>query len=176
MWNLAPHDLSILLYLLEETPRSIIALGRSFIKPDVEDVVFLFLEFPSGTIAHVHVSWLDPSKVRRVTVVGERKMAVYDDLDSEQKLKLYDRGFESTLFKEGGIQDYQVRLRAGDILAPKVETTEPLRIECSHFVECVRDGKTPLTDGWSGHRVVLALDAAQKSLESGGSQIGIEAD
>ncbi len=168
MWNLAPHDLSILFYLLEETPESVVALGRSFIKPDVEDVVFLYLRFPSGSIAHVHVSWLDPSKVRRMTVVGERKMVVYDDLDSEQKLKVYDKGFETSLFEDGGIQDYQVRLRAGDIHSPKVETTEPLKIECRHFVECVSQGKKPLTDGWNGHRVVAALAAAQESLASGG--------
>ena len=171
MWNLAPHDLSILFYLLEEEPVGVIALGRSFIKPEVEDVVFLFVEFSSGSVAHVHVSWLDPSKVRRTTVVGERQMAVYDDLDSEQKLKLYDRGFESTLFEDGGIQDYQVRLRAGDILAPRIKTTEPLRLECSHFVECVREGGRPLTDGWNGHRVVRTLHAAQRSLEAGGRRI-----
>jgi predicted dehydrogenase len=171
MWNLAPHDLSILFYLFEETPRMVIAQGRSFIKPDVEDVVFLFLEFPSGRIAHVHVSWLDPSKVRRMTVVGERKMAVYDDLDSEQKLKVYDKGFETSLFDDGGIQDYQVRLRAGDILSPKVGTTEPLKIECEHFVECVAGGKRPLTDGWNGHRVVAALAAAEESLAAGGKPV-----
>lgn len=173
MWNLAPHDLSILFYLLDETPRSVVALGRSFIKPGVEDVVFLFLEFPSGSMAHVHVSWLDPSKVRRTTVVGEKQMAVYDDLDSEQKLKLYDRGFESALFEDGGIQDYLVRLRAGDILAPRVKTTEPLRVECSHFIECIAEGKTPLTDGWNGHRVVATLHAAQQSLESDGKKIDL---
>jgi predicted dehydrogenase len=175
MWNLAPHDLSILFYLLEETPSSILAVGRSYLKPGVEDVVFLFMDFPSGVLAHVHVSWLDPSKVRRLTVVGERKMAVYDDLDDEQKLKLYDRGFESALFEEGGIRDYQVRLRAGDILAPKVENTEPLRVECAHFVECVREKKRPLTDGWNGHRVVVALAAADESLRAGGKRIAIDA-
>jgi predicted dehydrogenase len=174
MWNLAPHDLSIIFYLLDEPAVSVIALGRSFLKPGIEDVVFLFLEFASGIVAHVHVSWLDPSKVRRVTVVGERKMAVYDDLDSEQKLKLYDRGYESALFEEGGMQDYQVRLRAGDILAPKVETTEPLRIECAHFLACIREKKRPLTDAWSGHRVVSALAAAGRSLAAGGARIVIE--
>ncbi len=173
MWNLAPHDLSILFYLLEEPPVAIRALGRSFIKPDVEDVVFLFLEFASGSMAHVHVSWLDPSKVRRVTVVGEKRMVVYDDLDSEQKLKLYDRGFESTLFEDGGILDYQVRLRGGDILAPKIENREPLRVECEHFIECVREGKPPLTGGRNGHRVVQALAAADESLRTGGGRIEI---
>lgn len=174
MWNLAPHDLSILFYLLDEAPKSVVALGRAFLKPGVEDVVFLFLEFPSGSIAHVHVSWLDPSKVRRLTVVGEKQMAVYDDLDSEQKLKLYDRGFESTLFQDGGYQDYQVRLRGGDIHVPKIETTEPLKVECSHFLECVREGKRPLTDGWNGHRVVAALAAADRSLKEGGAKVAVE--
>ncbi|MFH1279086.1 MAG: Gfo/Idh/MocA family oxidoreductase [Candidatus Eisenbacteria bacterium] len=173
MWNLAPHDLSILFYLLEEAPSSVVALGRAFLKPGVEDVVFLFLEFPSGSVAHVHVSWLDPSKVRRLTVVGEKQMAVYDDLDSEQKLKLYDRGFESTLFQDGGLEDYRVRLRGGDIHAPKIETTEPLKVECSHFVECVREGKRPLTDGWNGHRVVAALAAADRSLKAGGARVAV---
>lgn len=173
MWNLAPHDLSILFYLLDEEPASVIALGKAFLKPGVEDVVFLFLEFASGVIAHVHVSWLDPSKVRRTTVVGEKRMAVYDDLDSEQKLKLYDRGFESTLFEEGGMRDYQVRLRAGDILAPKIETTEPLRLECAHFLECIQGKKRPLTDAWNGHRVVAALAAAGESLRAGGKKIAV---
>ncbi len=175
MWNLAPHDLSILFYLLGEAPLSVVANGRAFLKPGVEDVVFLYFEFPSGSVAHVHVSWLDPTKVRRLTVVGEKKMAVYDDLDSEQKLKLYDRGMESILFEDGGIRDYQVRLRAGDIHAPKVENTEPLRIECAHFVECVQEKKRPLTDGWNGHRVVAALAAADRSLKASGAKIEIDA-
>ncbi len=171
MWNLAPHDLSIVFYLLEEEPIAVRALGQSFLKPGIEDVVFLYLEFPSGKIAHVHVSWLDPSKVRRVTVVGGKKMAIYDDLDSEQKLKIYDRGFDSVLFEEGGIRDYQVRLRGGDIHAPKIEGTEPLRVECAHFIECIRDGKTPLSDGRSGLRVVAGLEAAAESLANGGKRV-----
>jgi len=173
MWNLAPHDVSILNFIMGEAPVAVRSLGKSFIKPGIEDVVFLYFEYPSGSVAHVHVSWLDPSKVRRVTVVGEKKMAVYDDLDSEQKLKLYDRGMESTLFEEGGIRDYQVRLRAGDILSPKVANIEPLREECSHFIECVRLGKKPLTDGRNGLRVVQALAAAEESLHDGGKRVEI---
>ncbi len=138
MWNLAPHDVSIVNYITGESPMAVRAVGESFIKPGIEDVVFLYFEYPSGVAAHVHVSWLDPSKVRRVTAVGEKKMAVYDDLDSEQRLKIYDRGLESTLFEEGGITDYQVKLRAGDILSPKIANTEPLRLECAHFIDCVR--------------------------------------
>lgn len=173
MWNLAPHDVSILNYIFDAAPLSVRSLGQSFIKPGIEDVVFLYYEYPSGSVAHVHVSWLDPSKVRRVTVVGEKKMAVYDDLDNEQKLKVYDRGFDSTLFEEGGIRDYQVRLRAGDILSPKIPNTEPLRTECTHFIDCAREGTRPLTDGENGLRVVQALAAAEESLRGDGRKVDI---
>jgi predicted dehydrogenase len=176
MWNLAPHDISILLFLLDEMPASVSAMGKSFVRPGQEDVVFLYLEFPSGALAHVHVSWLDPSKVRRVTVVGERQMAVYDDLDPEAKVKVYDKGVDTHVVPhEGGLADYALSLRAGDIVCPRIAWKEPLALECAHFVDCVRTGQTPRSDGRSGYRVTRVLEAAQESLVAQGRRIAVGA-
>lgn len=168
MWNLAPHDISILIYLMEEFPVAVSAFGKSFIQKGIEDVVFMYIEFPSGAVAHVHTSWLDPSKVRKLTVVCEKKMVVYDDVDNEAKLKIYDKGFETKLATDGGIRDYIIRPRAGAIFIPKVDNTEPLKIECSHFIECIMNGKRPLTDGLNGMRVVNVLETAGASLKDCG--------
>jgi len=174
MWNLAPHDISILLFLFDELPLAVTATGKAFVRPEQEDVVFVYLEFESGAVAHVHVSWLDPSKVRRVTVVGERQMAVYDDLDPEAKLRIYDKGVDQQVIPhEGGLADYSLRLRAGDIVCPQIPWTEPLLLECAHFVECVRDGKRPRTDGENGLRVTRVLEAAQESLRSQGRRVAL---
>ena len=172
MWNLAPHDISILLFLFDELPGAVTATGKAFVRPEQEDVVFVYIEFPSGAVAHLHVSWLDPSKVRRVTVVGERQMAVYDDLDPEAKLRIYDKGIDQQVIPhEGGLADYTVKLRAGDIVCPQIPWKEPLLLECAHFVECVRNGQTPRTDGENGLRVTQVLEAAQQSLRSQGRRV-----
>lgn len=168
MWNLAPHDISIFLYLLDEFPTAVSAIGKSFIRKDLEDVVFMYIEFHSGIIAHLHTSCLDPSKIRKTTIVCEKKMIIYDDVDNEGRVKIYDKGFETTLATDGGIQDYIIRPRAGDILIPKIDNTEPLRIETSHFIECIQNGAKPLTDGLNGLRVVNVLETAQNSLNEGG--------
>jgi predicted dehydrogenase len=175
MWNLAPHDISILLFLLDEFPVAVTAQGRAFVQSDLHDVVFMFLEFPSGAVAHVHVSWLDPSKVRRTTLVGEGRMAVYDDLDPEAKVKVYDKGVDTWgIPHEGNLAAYAISLRAGNILCPKIDWKEPLAQECAHFVECIRSGTTPRTDGKNGYRVTKVLEAAQQSLDAGGSRVEIE--
>ena len=174
MWNLAPHDISILLFLFDEMPVGVTATGKGFVRPEQEDVVFVYLEFGSGAVAHVHVSWLDPSKVRRVTVVGERQMAVYDDLDPEAKLRIYDKGVDQQVVpQEGGLADYTLKLRAGDIVCPQIPWKEPLLLECAHFVECVREGRTPRTDGENGLRVTQVLEAAQQSLRSQGRRVAL---
>lgn len=173
LWNLAPHDISILLYVLGESPSSVAARGKAFLQPGIEDVAFLYLEFPSGAVAHVHVSWLDPSKVRRVTVVGEGRMAVFDDLDNEAKVRLYDRGAETVLARDGGPRDYEARLRAGDIRIPRIDRTEPLRAECEHFLACIRGEAPPRAGAAAGRRVVEVLEAAQRSLESGGAAVAL---
>jgi len=177
LWNLAPHDVSIILYLFEEYPRAVIAHGLAHIRKGVEDVAFMYLEFPSGKIAHVHVSWLDPSKVRNMTVIGSRRMAVYDDLDSEARLKIYDHGFEIEPITSGidhsDPASYRFRARAGDIICPNIAWKEPLSVECQHFIEVIRSGGVSLTDGENGLRVVRVLDAATLSMRQQGKRVEI---
>lgn len=171
LWNLAPHDVSIILFLIGEMPVSVRCLGTSFLQPGIEDVAFMYLEFASGLVAHVHVGWLDPSKIRTLTVVGSGQMAIYDDVDNEAKLKVYDKGVETQLGKDGSLIEYSTRLRAGDIWIPKINETEPLKKECQHFVDCIRSGAKPRTDGLNGLRVTKILEAAQKSLKSNGERV-----
>jgi len=173
LWNFAPHDISIILYLMESEPIRVAAQGLCCIQKGIEDVVFMHLEFASGVSAHIHISWLDPNKVRKMTVVGSKKMVVYDDIESDAKIQIYDKGIDKkdlkkSLGKFETFGDFQLLLRAGDIYMPKIDFVEPLKVECSHFVECVREGRKPLTDGYDGLRVVKVLETAQKSLESGG--------
>jgi len=174
MWNFAPHDLSILCHWLNAEPSRVMASGHSYIQPGIEDVVFLNLEFPGEVGAHVHISWLDPLKVRRMTVVGSEKMVVYDDVSADAKIMLYDKGVTKQLNDGSGASlgsyrtfgEFQLLLRAGDVVIPKVEFTEPLKLECQHFVDCIRSGQTPRTDGRQGLQVVRALEAADRSLAS----------
>ena len=172
LWNFAPHDLSILLHWLEGDPVSVLARGYSYIQPGIEDVVFMTLDYPGGVGANVHISWLDPLKVRQMTVVGSEKMVVYDDVSADARLRLYDKGVtrsaKTSLGRYETFGDFQLLLRAGDVLIPKVDFEEPLKVECQHFVDCIRDGTRPLTDGESGLRVVSILEAAQRSLAAGG--------
>jgi len=172
LWSFAPHDLSVVLHLLEMEPLDVVARGSSFLQEGVEDVVFVDLRFPGGKLAHVHVSWLDPHKLRKFTVVGTQKMVVFDDMEASEKIRIYDKGVD----RAGEVVSYgdALTVRNGDILIPKISLQEPLRLECSHFVECVRERKTPLTDGLDGLRVVKVLDAAQRSLKSGGAPVAIQ--
>ena len=172
LWNVAPHDISIANWVLGETPHRVRAIGRSFLQPGIEDVVFAVFEYPGGALAHVHSSWLDPSKVRRTTFVGSKKMVVYDDVESEGKIKVYDKGVRRQ-GPDGEYGEFQLKLHSGDIHIPKITFTEPLADECAHFVECVRTRAVPRTDGRAGLAVVAALEAAQKSLASGGDAVDI---
>ena len=160
LWSLGAHDVSVVLHLAGEEPTEVQAFGESYMRPGVEDVVFCYLRFPSGIAAHLHLSWLDPHKERRLTVVGSRRMATFDDMELERKLTVYDKGFDQD-FKSYG----EYIARSGDIWSPRIPNEEPLRIECEHFVECVRSGATPRSDGASGLRVVRVLEALQRSLE-----------
>jgi predicted dehydrogenase len=171
LWSFAPHDLSVILHLLEMEPIDVAARGSAFLQGTVEDVVFLHLRFPGGKMAHVHVSWLDPHKLRKFTVVGSQKMVVFDDMEASEKLRIYDKGID----RAGQIVSYgdALSVRSGDIVIPKISLQEPLRIECQHFVDCVRDRKAPLTDGADGLRVVRVLAAAQQSLEAGGIPVPV---
>jgi predicted dehydrogenase len=171
LWSFAPHDLSVILHLLDMEPLDVVARGSAFIQGTVEDVVFVDLRFPGGKLAHLHVSWLDPHKIRKFTVVGSQKMVVFDDMDASEKIRIYDKGVD----RAGQVVSYgdALTVRSGDILIPKISLQEPLRLECQHFVECVRERKRPLTDGEDGLRVVKVLAAAQASLEAGGAPVAL---
>ena len=173
LWSFAPHDLSVILHLLEVEPLDVAARGSAFVQGGVEDVVFLHLRFPGRRMAHVHVSWLDPHKLRKFTVVGSQKMVVFDDMEASEKIRIYDKGVD----RGGQIVGYgdALTVRSGDILVPRISLQEPLRLECQHFVDCVRDRSTPLTDGANGLAVVKVLAAAQASLESGGVPVPVAA-
>jgi predicted dehydrogenase len=159
LWSLGAHDVSVLLRLAGEEPYECRAVGESYMHEGVEDVVFCYLRFPSGLAAHMHLSWLDPHKERRFTVVGSRKMATFDDMELERKLTVYDKGFDQSYSSYG-----EYIARSGDIFSPRVPNEEPLRIECRHFVERVRDGAEPRSGGAAGVRVVRVLEALQESL------------
>jgi predicted dehydrogenase len=161
LWSLGAHDVSVVLHLAGEEPWEVVAHGESYVRPGVEDVVFCFLRFPSGLSAHLHLSWLDPHKERRFTVVGSRRMATFDDMAIEGKLTIYDKGFDEDSSSYG-----EYITRTGDIFCPRIPNLEPLRIECQHFVDCVRTGARPRSDGESGLRVVRVLEALQRSLEA----------
>lgn len=172
--SLAPHDLSVALAYLNGDPLSVSAQGQAYLQPGVEDVVFGTVYFSGGQIAHVHTSWLDPHKVRKVTVVGSRKMAVIDDVEGTEKVRLYDKGID-LVPEERRYADYAdaMTLRSGDIHIPKIDMREPLQIECRHFVDCVRDGRRPRSDGENGLTVVRILEAAQRSLREDGSTVPV---
>lgn len=162
LWSLGAHDVSVMLHLLGgEEPADVVARGESYMRPPVEDVVFCFMRFPSGRAAHMHLSWLDPHKARRFTVVGAKRMATFDDMDLERKITVYDKGFDESTASYG-----EYITRSGDIWSPRVPSREPLRIECEHFVHCVRTGETPRSDGDSGLRVVRVLEQAQAQLDA----------
>ncbi len=162
LWSLGAHDVSVLLYLADEEPTEAVAHGESYVRPGVEDVVFCFLRFPSGLTAHLHLSWLDPHKERRFTVVGSRRMATFDDMALERKLTVYDKGFDEDAHGYG-----EYITRSGGSFSPAIPNTEPLRAECEHFVESIRTGRPPQSDGASGLRVVRVLEELQTSLRAG---------
>jgi predicted dehydrogenase len=161
LWSLGAHDVSVVLHLTGEEPEECLAHGASYVRAGVQDVVFCYLRFPSGVSAHLHLSWLDPHKERRLTVVGARRMATFDDMLLEGKLAVYDKGFDEDTRSWG-----EYIARSGDIFSPRISNAEPLRIECEHFIECIRTGVAPRSDGASGVRVVRVLEQLQRSLDS----------
>jgi len=180
-WNLAPHDVSILLYLMDwELPVSVSAHGIDYIQPGIEDVVFANLTWANRVTAHIQVSWLDPGKTRKVTVVGNRKMVVYDDV-VDDKIAIVDKGIDRVP-KAGERMDYdvapnfQLLHRAGDILLPRINFQEPLKVETGHFLDCVRTGKPALTGPQHGRSVVAVLEAGQESLEQHGAAVALRTE
>jgi predicted dehydrogenase len=168
LWSLGAHDVSAILTLTGELPVEVSARGESYVRDGVEDVVFAHLAFADGIAAHIHVSWLDPRKERRLTVVGSRRMATFDDMEPERTLTIYDKGFDPDAAVAG---DYVAR--AGEQRSPSISRREPLRIELDHFLECVRSGAAPRTGGSEGLRVVQVLAALQRSLDLGGATVAV---
>ncbi len=171
LWSFAPHDISQILYMLNMQPTDVSVRGQSFIQPGIEDVVFLSLYFENRIMAHIHLSWLDPHKVRKTTIVGANKMVVFDDTEASEKLRIYNNHAEVPQVRSYGDS---IQVRFGDIVIPRVETTEPLKIECRHFIDCVRTRSTPLSDAQDGLRVIRILEAAQKSMELDGVPVRIQ--
>ncbi len=162
LWSLGVHDLSVILWLLGEEPSEVVAHGSAFLQAGVEDVVFCFLRFPSGKVAHMHLSWLDPHKMRKMTVVGREKMAVFDDMELERKVTVYEKAPWEPAETYG-----EWRTRTGDIFSPKVTTDEPLRLEIEHFLELVDSGPGDHHEAHDGLMVVRALDRLTVSLRNG---------
>jgi predicted dehydrogenase len=170
-WSLAPHDVSVVLHLLGEAPEHVSASGAHYLREGVHDVVFANLRFGSGRVANIHVSWLDPHKVRKLTIVGTKKMLVFDDMEATEKIWIYDKGVEPAQAMAYG---EDLTLRFGDIRVPYVKMAEPLSLEVQHFLDCVASGETPVSDGRAGLRVVQVLEAVDASMASGGTPVPID--
>ena len=172
IFDLAPHDFSIIFYWLNEIPIKVSCVGYDYIQKGIPDVAFINLIFASGIIAHIEVSWLAPSKLRRTTIVGEKKMILYDDTESMEKVKIFDQGVD--YLDPKGFGEFHLSYRVGDIVAPRIESTEPLATEVSHFCNCMKTGEKPRSDGVNGLQVVRVLEAAEKSLRNSGGLENIQ--
>jgi predicted dehydrogenase len=170
VWDLAPHDLSIMNYLIKEEPEGIVATGERHLNGFV-DVAFLTIYFPRNIIAHINVNWLSPVKVRTTLIGGQKMMLVWNDLEVDEKIKVYDKGVEMN--DKQGLYDLLVSYRSGDMWAPKIEQAEALKVELSYFADCILNGERPLNDGLAGLRVVRMLEAAEKSLKGRGRAISL---
>jgi predicted dehydrogenase len=163
LWDLAPHDISILLYILGCKPVSVNAQGTACVLKGIHDVVYVNLIFPGNIMAHIHLSWLDPCKIRRITVVGSKKMVVFNDMDPQGKIKIYDKGVQAPPYTDT-YAEWQCSYHSGDILIPSIRMVEPLRLECQHFIDCIHGHCEPRSSGRDGLEVVKVLEAAQRSL------------
>lgn len=173
IWDLAPHDISIILSLMKEDPVAVCARGTHHVDGRTHDIAYLEIMFPSGAMGHVHVSWLHPRKIRQTTIVGSQKMAVYDDVSENEKIHIYDKGLTVSKEMNGNskFSAWPPNYRYGDVVIPFVSNAEPLKLECSHFINCINEGKLPRSDGWAGLKVTSILEAADKSLANGGQRI-----
>jgi predicted dehydrogenase len=170
-WSIGPHDVSIANYLVGAPPQWVSAHGARYLNAEVEDVTFVTVGYPGGVLAHMHVSWLDPNKTRKTTVVGSKQMLVYDDMDSDGKLRVFDKGADP--ISEDAYGAWQYRLRDGAMYVPRLDMAEPLAEELRHFLDCAATGTRPLTDGWNGAQVVAVLEAADESLRGKGVQVAV---
>ncbi len=173
MWSLAPHDISILLDLFKSKPISVSARGHSYIqtKRGIEDVIFMHFTFADGVAAHIHLSWLDPHKVRKITLVGSKKMVVFDDMESVEKVRLFDKGADYS--DDGSMPSGPIPIRVGEASIVPIDKTEPLHAECAHFIDCIQNNKKPLSDGENGYAVLQLLEASNKSLKSNGKIVRV---
>ena len=167
VWDLAPHDVAMLNHLFQATPKVVSATGRSYVQQEIEDVAFLTLEYPGHQLAHIHVSWLDPNKIRKATFVGSRKMLVYDDVSSLEKIRVFDKGVD-VLPHYDNFGEFQLSYRFGDIFVPRIEQAEPLKIETGHFIACIQGQEEPLSNGSHGLQVVEVLEKACQSIKEDG--------
>lgn len=180
IWDLAPHDISILLFLLQKMPLSVKADGMDHIQSGIVDDAHLTLKFPNKVMAHMHASWLDPLKIRKITIVGNKKMLVYDDVEQSEKIKIHDKGVTLERNRIPGDryydtwEEFRMVYRKGDVEVPKLDEKEPLNVMCRHFIDCVRTGKTPVSGGISGLRVVKVIEALQESLKNNGREIFLD--
>ena len=170
LWSFAPHDISVLNFLIGEEPEEVSARGECYLQDGVEDVVFGYIKYPSGVVGHLHVSWLDPHKSRKITVVGSEKMVVFDDMEVDRKVTIYDKGATTTRTKFDTYGEF-VTLHFGDIHIPRIGNEEPLRVEAQHFVDSIRNDTQPLSDGRDALNVVRVLDAMERSLRGGGQPV-----
>lgn len=178
LWSFAPHDVSIMNYWLEQEPLRVSAQGFSYLSSGIEDVAFMILEYPDNVRAHLHLGWLDPRKVRLMTLVGSKRMLVYDDVSLDAKIQLYDRGIvnlENFIESPESFAEFQFQIRMGDLVIPSLQFNEPLQAECKHFIDCIQQNAQPLTDGLNGLRVVKVLEAAEESLRQDGRMIELAA-
>jgi predicted dehydrogenase len=171
LWSFGPHDVAVALFLLGASPQRVAAQGRCYLQPKVEDVVFLTMDFASGALAHVQLSWLDPHKVRKLTIVGSKQMAVFDDMEPREKLRLYDKGVDRP--PEYASYGESLTIREGDIFIPKLPNIEPLAAELGHFVRVAREAETPRAGAADGVRVVRVLEAASRSIAAGGTPVSL---
>ena len=172
-WDLAPHDIAIILYLLGKPPVSVNCQGKAHINKDIEDVTNMSLDFDNGGFATIHSSWLDPNKIREMVIVGSKRMIVYNDNEPLEKIKIYDKRVEAPPHYDT-FAEFQYSYHYGDMIAPYIKQTEPLKVEAQHFLDCIQTGKTPETSGVDGLRVIQILEASSRSLKNGGAKIEID--
>ena len=172
LWSLTSHDISVVMYLLGKRPDSVSATGAAYLRKKVEDVVFVNLNFKESAMAHIHASWLDPHKIRQFTVVGSRKMAVFDDMGGSEKLKIYDKGVDKT--HDENLYEAFLTIRSGDIAVPTIEMEEPLKLECQAFLDAVKHRRQPLASVENGIEVLEVLEAAQRSLDQSGAKVALK--
>ncbi len=172
VWDLAPHDISIILYLLKKMPLSVNARGSAHYKKNIEDVAWVSLDFGDNLVAFLHHSWLDPYKIRRMTIVGSKKMLVYNDIDPNEKIKIFDKGINAPPYYNT-FAEFHFAYRYGDIYSPRIEDYEPLAKECQHFIDCIVNNQRPISDGYDGLKVVAILEAATNSLKNSGEAAAV---